>query len=105
MNTVDIFPWNEHFNTGLKIVDKQHEKLVKILNNLASHIAYNSNRDDLNTIFDELTNYTIYHFQTEDAIWHQYLPNDTLDIEHQAVHQKYVDTILELKAQQNSLEW
>ena len=66
MNSVDIFPWNEHFNTGLITVDKQHKKLVDILNSLASHIAYNSSEDDLNTIFDELANYTIYHFETEE---------------------------------------
>ena len=102
MNSVDIFPWNEHFNTGLGTVDKQHKKLVDILNSLASHIAYNSNEDDLNTIFDELTNYTIYHFETEEAIWHQYLPKDPLDTDHQAIHQQFIDTILKLKAEQDT---
>ena len=102
MNSVDIFPWNEHFNTGLITVDKQHKKLVDILNSLASHIAYNSSEDDLNTIFDELANYTIYHFETEEAIWHKYLPNDSLDSDHQAIHQQFVKTILKLKAEQDT---
>lgn len=102
MNTVDIFPWNEHFNTGLITVDKQHKKLVQILNSLASHIAYNSNEDDLNTIFEELTNYTIYHFETEETIWHKYLPNDPLDKDHQAIHQQFVDTIIKLKKEQKT---
>lgn len=102
MNTVDIFPWNEHFNTGISIVDKQHKKLVKILNSLASHIACNSNENDLNIIFDELTEYTLYHFKTEEAIWHKYLPNDPLDNNHQAIHQQFIDTVIKLKEEQNT---
>jgi diguanylate cyclase (GGDEF)-like protein/hemerythrin-like metal-binding protein/PAS domain S-box-containing protein len=102
MKSIDIFPWDEHFNTGLEDVDQQHRKLVEILNRLASHIAYNSSEEDLNGIFDELTEYTLYHFQTEEAIWHQYLPDHDLDTSHQAVHQKFVDTVLKLKHDQST---
>jgi len=102
LNSVDIFPWNDHFNTGLKTVDKQHKKLVEILNSLASHIAHNSNNKDLNAIFDELTDYTIYHFETEEAIWHQYLPNDPLDADHQAIHRQFVETVKKIKKDQNT---
>ncbi len=97
MDNINIFPWNEHFNTGLSEVDEQHRKLVEILNRLASNIAYGSGEDSLNEIFEELTNYSIYHFETEEAIWHKYLPNDPLDSDHQAEHQKFVYTILKLK--------
>ena len=102
MNKVDIFPWDEHFNTGLITVDRQHEKLVGILNNLASHIAYNSSEDDLNIIFDELVDYTTYHFETEEIIWHKYLPNDPLDSDHQAIHQQFFNTIIKLKEEQST---
>tara|TARA_R110001583_G_scaffold7720_3_gene37860 strand:+ start:39454 stop:43026 length:3573 start_codon:yes stop_codon:yes gene_type:complete len=102
MKVVDIFPWNEHFNTGLSIIDKQHRRLVEILNKLASHIAYNSNEIVLYQVFDELIDYTDYHFQTEEALWHQYLPNDDLDSSHQKVHKDFVTTVLKLKNRQDS---
>ena len=102
MKTIDIFPWNEHFNTGLVSIDKQHKKLVAILNSLASYIAYSSNENELNIIFDELTNYTIYHFETEEAIWRKYLHTDPLNCEHQSIHQQFIDTIKKLKLEQNS---
>ncbi|MAD40941.1 MAG: hypothetical protein CL623_00910 [Arcobacter sp.] len=102
MNIIDIFPWDEQFNTGLKEVDNQHRKLVEILNHLASSIAYNATEDALNNIFDELTSYTIYHFETEESIWKHYLPNDPLDSKHQDIHKSFVNTVLKLKSKQNS---
>ena len=101
MKDIEIFPWNDHFNTGLITVDEQHKKLVAILNNLARNIANNSSKDDLASIFEELSNYTIYHFETEEAIWHEYLPNDFLDKEHQKIHENFVDTIKRLKDEQS----
>ncbi|WP_413698886.1 bacteriohemerythrin [Psychromonas sp. KJ10-10] len=103
MKSVDIFPWDEHFNTGLASIDKQHRKLVEIINRLASHVAYDASEESLATIFDELISYTEYHFKTEEKLWHEYLPNDDLDSAHQAVHQEFVTTVLKLKnAQQGA---
>ena len=48
MKGIDIFPWNDHFNTGLKTVDKQHTKFVE----LASHVANNFDEEDLEKIFN-----------------------------------------------------
>jgi len=102
MQNIDIFPWNEHFNTGIKIVDEQHRNLVDIINRLAKHVALGTESVELNTIFDELIEYTVYHFQTEEEIWHKYLPNDTLDLDHKAIHQQFVTKVLEFKAEQES---
>ncbi|MBN2894278.1 MAG: bacteriohemerythrin [Campylobacterales bacterium] len=96
MNSIDIFPWNEHFNTGIEAIDTQHRQLVVLLNRLATLVAYQASKEELNAIFDELIDYTVYHFQTEEAIWHRYLKQDSLEREHQAVHQTFVDTVVRL---------
>ncbi|MBU1657721.1 bacteriohemerythrin [bacterium] len=101
MQNIDIFPWDNHFNTGIEIIDTQHRKLVTLLNRLATQVAYQSNAEDLNAIFDELTEYTLYHFQTEEAIWSRYLNNNPLESEHQRVHQEFVDTVIRLKKEQD----
>lgn len=31
----DIVPWNSSFETGIAIIDEQHSRLVKLLNELA----------------------------------------------------------------------
>jgi diguanylate cyclase (GGDEF)-like protein/hemerythrin-like metal-binding protein/PAS domain S-box-containing protein len=101
MKSIDIFPWDEHFNTGLDKVDSQHKKLVEILNRLATSVAYESKEKDLSNIFDELIEYTIYHFKTEEAIWDKYFLQDSMNKEHHEVHQQFVDTVLRLKSEQN----
>ena len=99
MQNIDIFPWDNHFNTGIEVIDNQHRKLVIILNRLATMVAYQSANDKLNDILDELIEYTIYHFQTEEAIWHKHMDGDHLKIEHEAIHQNFIDTVVELKKQ------
>ncbi len=101
MTAIDIFPWDENFNTGLPEIDDQHRRLVQILNRLASHIALGANADQLSQVFGELTDYTLYHFTTEEAIWREYLENDSSETEHRRLHGAFVEEIDELKARMN----
>ncbi len=101
MQNIDILPWDDNFNTGIEVIDTQHHKLVEILNHLATNIAYEADNETLSAIFDELIDYTLYHFKTEENIWHEYLPGSTLEEEHQTVHQEFVDTVLRFKAEQH----
>lgn len=102
MNSIDIFPWNDNFNTGIEIVDQQHQRLVLLLNRLASHLAFQTDLPALDDIFDELAAYAVYHFQSEEAIWHAFLPADVLEAEHKAGHEDFVKTIEQLKNQQGT---
>ncbi len=100
MESIDIFPWDNHFNTGIVTIDEQHMRLVELLNTLARSVAFKSNDLHLSRVFDELLDYTVYHFKTEEAIWAQYFPNDPMEEEHKAVHQKFIDTVVRLKSEQ-----
>ncbi|MDD2267311.1 bacteriohemerythrin [Sulfuricurvum sp.] len=99
METIDIFPWDDHFNTGLSQVDEQHRRLVDLLNKLARGVAFKSDLSLLNKIFDELLDYTVYHFETEEKIWARYLLDDPMESQHKKVHQKFIDTVLRLKSE------
>ena len=102
MKSIDIFPWNENFNTGLPIIDEQHQKLAQILNLLASHMADKTEIPALNLIFDELADYSVYHFKTEESIWHEYLADDLMEAEHKVVHSSFISKISKLKGDENS---
>jgi diguanylate cyclase (GGDEF)-like protein/hemerythrin-like metal-binding protein/PAS domain S-box-containing protein len=93
----DIFPWNEQFETGLKKVDEQHQKLVQILNKLAANQANLANEEALNKIFEELIDYTDYHFKTEEGIWSQYFGDDEWFLEHEKTHNTFVQEIIKVK--------
>lgn len=97
MKSIDIFPWNENFNTGVTTIDEQHRKLVELLNVLASHVAFDADIPALNVIFDELADYAAYHFQTEEAIWHAYFPGDTLEETHLDTHADFIDVVIRLR--------
>jgi len=97
MQSIDIFPWDDNFNTGLPKVDEQHKRLVELINQLASQVAFKSDQQLLSKIFDELANYTVYHFETEEAIWHAYMPGDDSERRHFETHKRFVDTVLRLK--------
>jgi hemerythrin-like metal-binding protein len=98
MQSIDIFPWDDNFATGLAIIDEQHRRLVQLLNKLASHVAFQADDLELQKIFDDLTDYTVYHFETEEGIWHRYLPGEQLETDHRHTHQRFIATVCELKA-------
>ncbi|KAB2921132.1 MAG: bacteriohemerythrin [Dechloromonas sp.] len=99
--SIDIFPWDEHFNTGLKEVDEQHRKLVALINLLASHVAYGSEKRELDRIFDELADYAVYHFATEEAIWQRHLADTQATLAHRGVHADFVRKVEELRNAQS----
>jgi hemerythrin-like metal-binding protein len=102
MDSIDIFPWDDNFNTGLPNVDEQHRKLVDLLNLLASYVAFGADIPRLNAIFDELSAYAVYHFETEEAIWHRYLADDPEEVEHKQIHARFIETVQSLRAGQGS---
>ncbi|MBK9160649.1 MAG: bacteriohemerythrin [Nitrosomonadales bacterium] len=97
MDSIEIFPWDENFNTGIAIIDEQHERLAQLLNRLSSHVAYKSDNLELDAIFDELADYAVYHFQTEEAIWHEHFGEEQLKDEHLEIHDSFSTTVLRLK--------
>lgn len=101
MQAIDIFPWNDSFETGLTDIDQQHRQLVALLNLLASQVAYKSDGVQLRHILDELMRYTVYHFQTEEHIWHSHVAGTEEEIRHRQVHAGFIDTIRGLIDQQS----
>ncbi len=98
MDSIDIFPWNDNFNTGITTIDTQHRKLVELINQLASHVAFQSDIPALHQIFDALADYAAYHFATEEEIWHQCLPDEAMRSSHKVVHDSFMETVARLKS-------
>lgn len=96
LDNFEVFPWNKNFETGIEIIDEQHKKLVYLLNELANSLV----REDMskvNDAFAELADYAHYHFQQEEAIWSNYLGDDSWFISHQLSHSSFLPRVLELK--------
>ena len=100
--SLEIFPWNENFATGIPQIDEQHNRLVHLLNVLAGGLAHRVDILDLNNIFNELAEYAVYHFQTEENTWHQFLEGDAWEAAHKKSHESFVSDVLRLKEEENS---
>ena len=99
----EIFPWNNTFATGIEVIDTQHHKLVDLLNQLAGHMAFGSDELTLSKVFDELSDYAVYHFQTEEGVWNQYLGGDALTLTHAQTHQDFVAQVVKIREQLSGL--
>ena len=97
IDTIEIFPWNENFETGLAVVDEQHKILIALLNKLVAHLAYQSDVPTLNAIFDELRQYTVTHFADEEAIWQEHFSDDAWLKWHRHAHHDFIDEVIRLK--------
>ncbi|MDY0206046.1 MAG: bacteriohemerythrin [Pseudomonas sp.] len=97
----DIVPWNLNFETGIAIIDKQHQRLVELLNNLAHQYIYGLDLEETGRIIDALLDYADYHFETEEALWAATLSDDSWLAEHRRAHIGFVDKV---RAMQSTLK-
>ena len=99
INKFDIFPWNKNFETGVDHIDEQHKKLVEILNRLAVNLAHRSSTIILDSVFNELVEYTDYHFKSEENYWQEHLADDPWSIQHHKTHNSFIERVLQIKNQ------
>lgn len=58
--------WESKYELGIKKVDDQHHHLFDILNELYDATVSGAEQSALGKIFDDLIDYTVEHFQTEE---------------------------------------
>jgi hemerythrin len=64
-----VFKWKENYETGVALIDEQHQKLFEIGNRayeLLSNKFYVDKYDKILAIIEELKEYTIFHFKSEE---------------------------------------
>lgn len=64
-----MIQWNDGFMIGVKDIDEQHKRLFDIANNayqLLKNDLILDKYDQIVDIFEELKNYTVYHFAFEE---------------------------------------
>ncbi|WP_354624070.1 bacteriohemerythrin [Psychromonas sp. MME2] len=105
---VDIFPWSDNFNIGIDKIDHQHKKLVELLNKVANIITLQRLQVSPETFINELLDYAVYHFKTEDKYWSEHLLDSIHIQQHRDSHNQFISRINALKAELGTLsedEW
>ncbi|MBM3566513.1 MAG: bacteriohemerythrin [Alphaproteobacteria bacterium] len=60
--------WTPQLDTGIPFVDADHRILVKLLNQIDDAIAMHEDIGTLGSVLGALSDYTIYHFDREEAM-------------------------------------
>jgi methyl-accepting chemotaxis protein/hemerythrin len=91
----EFMPWSPRLELGVKTFDDQHKKLVKLINKL--YDAMNSNKGDqaMLGILDELIQYTVYHFDSEEEMFKKY--GYTNEAQHVKIHTSLKKTAVDLR--------
>ena len=98
-NDIEVFPWNKNFETGIPLIDEQHKQLVSLLNKLATSLV-RGNSIEINGVFDNLTKYAEFHFESEEEIWAEYFGSDSWLSSHQISHSSFLPKVMALKEQE-----
>jgi len=90
---VPLIEWTEALSVGFPEIDKDHQKLIEIANRFNDAIAQDSNREELKDIFEELIEYTNWHFRHEERLMLEY-GYEKME-EHQQIHRKLATSAVE----------
>ena len=88
--------WKREYEIGIGVIDYQHRKLIRLIGDIQEYQERTDYTDDiLDLIFDELCDYTDYHFSTEEKYMESL--NYTNLAEHKIKHQNFINNIKLLK--------
>ena len=66
-----LLEWNENLSVGVPSIDEQHKALLGLLNELFDATQAGRGQLVLGKVLKELADYTVYHFQYEEALFAQ----------------------------------
>ncbi len=94
-----MITWSNQFSVGVQEVDEQHQVLIGILNSLGVAFDAQDSGFDSRKVIDELVQYTVYHFGTEERLMRQ-IHFDGLGL-HAAEHHDFVQNVQQMVGQIN----
>ena len=86
-----LLQWSDRFNTGVPLMDKHHQRLVELINQLFQCMQDGGDRMLTAQVVDELVDYTVMHFRAEEEVMKKnHFPKLA---EHQQKHQDFVQQV------------
>ena len=90
-----VFEWDDSFLVGVDLIDEQHKKLFKRINDLIKANKENKGEEKIAETLEFLGDYTVKHFDDEEELQQEYnYPHyDT----HKEIHEDFVQEITDFK--------
>lgn len=91
-----VINWRDSFNTGITQFDKEHHKLVELINSMFLAVKERHQQSEVESHLAELLEYTQYHFANEEQAMEE---AGYPDLEkHRQEHQKLKEDALRYQA-------
>ena len=90
---MDLIRWKKEYSVGVTKLDKQHKKILKIVNDNMERQFSTQNEREMEEILEDLQNYIKEHFKTEEEymLKHQYSGYE----EQRKEHNQFIDRLFE----------
>lgn len=88
--------WDDSFSVQVQEIDSQHQRLIEMLNQLHDMMKSGQGKDAIGPVLEDLTNYTVTHFGTEETYFDQYGYEHTQA--HKVEHRAFVDKVSKFKS-------
>ncbi len=95
----NLVSWSNTLKVDIQEIDKQHRKLVDMLNELYKAMKAGKGHDALAKLLNELVEYTVYHFDTEEKYFKKYGYPEAAQHkrEHEKLKSQVADFVAKLK--------
>lgn len=96
---MSLITWNDYFVTGIDIIDEQHRWLIDLINRAATVLVmpYASTHEAADELLDQLTEYAVFHFQTEARLMTEYGIDRRHAEHHIAAHNDFAAHVGEMR--------
>ncbi len=85
--------WSEELNTGITVIDKQHRRIVDLINELHFAHGRGSSRDAIGKVIRDMIDYTITHFTFEEELQNE--AGYQFSKAHKRVHEMFIKKVRE----------
>ena len=90
-----LINWSDRLSVNVAEIDRQHQKLIKAINELSDAMVQGKSNDVLSGIISSLFSYVAIHFETEEKYFARYSYPDTQS--HKREHADFVQKVSEFK--------
>ncbi len=96
---MESFQWDQHFVTGLAEVDKQHRRLVDLINQFGSLVVDDElNSRDIDAVLGQLADYADHHFHMEENFMTALKVDERHLAEHIQAHRGFLQEVKSMYA-------
>ncbi|HVN23943.1 MAG TPA: bacteriohemerythrin [Syntrophorhabdales bacterium] len=87
--------WTNSLSVNVGEIDSQHQKLVRLINDLGDAMRVGKGKDLLGKTIAELASYTVAHFSTEEKYFDKFGYPDAAT--HKVEHKKFIEEVSKFK--------